>query len=321
MDGNADVIEALRNVVPETRRRLDEARKANPPRATKRIEWSGRQDRFGIRKGVAALGVSAGLVLGGPSAINMGANAIDSVVHRHDASHVLVTQSGMPSENLPVEALPKPPATPIEQTNPNVLISEVKGTTIDSSNRRLISDANKEADIKSLVDKIMPEVPTGLKKNAEVSVPMILRALHDEGIDTPRVIAFAIANCEPENDLEFDKDEIGGGEGLNYSGGDKWHARGLSDLTHDFNYEKYGKRLGINLVNDPDLAKSKEDSAPLYAAFLKDEGIADMVNKGDVDGARRKFGGDFDDATHPYNSQILHYVIQRTSDYYNRLKK
>ncbi|HVZ66938.1 MAG TPA: glycoside hydrolase family 19 protein [Patescibacteria group bacterium] len=323
MDGN--VIEALRGVIPETRRRMVEARKNNPPRQMPNIDWSGRYDRFGIRKGAIALGVSAGIVLGGPSAAHVGENAINSILPDNHSSHVLVTEAGMPSQNLPItHDNPNPPAAKIEQSNPNVLISEVKGVRAVNgyfeSSPRLISDSNKEADIKALVDKLMPEVPMGLKENAKVSLPMILKALHDEGIDTPKVIAFALANCEPENDLKVDKEEIGGGAGFNYSGGDKWHARGLSDLTQDYNYEKYGKRLGIDLVNNPDLAKDERYSAKLYAAFLKDEGIADMVNRGEVDAARRKFGGDFDDNKNPYNAQILHYVIQRTNAYYFRMK-
>ena len=206
---------------------------------------------------------------------------------------------------------PNPPATRIESSSPNVLISEVKGITAE------------KIGVDKLAAKLMPEVPTGLKKNAEISIPMILNALHDEGIDTTKVIAFALANSEPESNLKVDEEEIDG-EGqssrFNYDGGKDYAAKGLSSLTHKYNYEKYGKRLRIDLVNHPELALDKRYSAKILAAFLKDEGIADAVEKGDLKKAREIFGGKIEPED-TYRNQILSYVITRTNAYYNRLKQ
>ena len=53
--------------------------------------------------------------------------------------------------------------------------------------------------------------------------------------------------------------------------GKRFKGRGFIQLTGRANYEKYGELLGINLVENPELANEPETAAKLLALFLKDK--------------------------------------------------
>lgn len=53
--------------------------------------------------------------------------------------------------------------------------------------------------------------------------------------------------------------------------GDSYKGRGFIQLTGKANYEKYGELLGLNLIENPELANEPETAAKLLALFLKDK--------------------------------------------------
>lgn len=55
-----------------------------------------------------------------------------------------------------------------------------------------------------------------------------------------------------------------------YSGGAKYKGRGYLQITHDHNYEKYGRMVGQDLVNDPDLLLFPNIAAQVSLVFWKD---------------------------------------------------
>lgn len=55
-----------------------------------------------------------------------------------------------------------------------------------------------------------------------------------------------------------------------YSGGAKYKGRGYLQITHDHNYEKYGRMIGQDLVNDPDLLLFPNIAAQVSLVFWKD---------------------------------------------------
>ena len=63
--------------------------------------------------------------------------------------------------------------------------------------------------------------------------------------------------------------ELGGGSS-SYSGGKKYKGRGYIQLTHDYNYKKYGDKLGIDLVNNPDLATNSDIAAKIAVMYWKE---------------------------------------------------
>lgn len=53
----------------------------------------------------------------------------------------------------------------------------------------------------------------------------------------------------------------------------KYCGRGLIQLTGRFNYTKYGKQIGVDLVNNPDRALEPRIGCELFAAYFKDHGL------------------------------------------------
>lgn len=54
-----------------------------------------------------------------------------------------------------------------------------------------------------------------------------------------------------------------------YSGGQKYRGRGYLHITHDHNYERYGKMIGQDLVNNPDLLLRPDIAAQASLAYWK----------------------------------------------------
>jgi len=75
------------------------------------------------------------------------------------------------------------------------------------------------------------------------------------------------------------------GDGIRYAG------RGLIQITGRANYALYGKRLGIDLLGNPDLALDLKVSAKILAMYFKDRGVDKWCNSKDWEVVRRKVNG------------------------------
>lgn len=58
-----------------------------------------------------------------------------------------------------------------------------------------------------------------------------------------------------------------------YDGGKKYKGRGLIQLTHKHNYEKVGKRIGADLVANPELVNSPKYAVPAAIAYMEMRGF------------------------------------------------
>lgn len=85
------------------------------------------------------------------------------------------------------------------------------------------------------------------------------------------------------------------GEALmsHYGGGGKYHGRGLIHITHDYNYKAVGDRIGVDLVENPELVNDPKYAVPAAIAFL------------DMNG--------YFDAEKPPTKQRLHNIVNRWS--------
>jgi putative chitinase len=52
--------------------------------------------------------------------------------------------------------------------------------------------------------------------------------------------------------------------------GERYKGRGYAQLTGRANYEKYSEKLGLDLVNQPELANDPEVAADVLASFIAD---------------------------------------------------
>jgi predicted chitinase len=148
------------------------------------------------------------------------------------------------------------------------------------------------------------------RQNAEVSPPdykqLMSDALTKEGINNPNTNAYALGTIQHEtNGTNQPIDELGGNDYFTnmYEGrqdlgntqpgdGALYHGRGYIQLTGRANYRDTGKRIGVDLENNPELAKDPTVAAKVMAAYFKDRGVADEVkSNGFTPYARRLVNG------------------------------
>ncbi|WP_300365282.1 glycoside hydrolase family 19 protein [Brachyspira sp.] len=96
--------------------------------------------------------------------------------------------------------------------------------------------------------------------------------------------AEAIANFVygGRKDLGNEKDE-----------GYKYRGRGIIQLTGKNNYINYGKKLNIDLVNNPDLAKEPNTAIEIALLFWREKGCGLFAKNGDVKAVTRLINGGY----------------------------
>lgn len=148
------------------------------------------------------------------------------------------------------------------------------------------------------IESMIAGVPSDAKAAARRNIPLIAKALNDEHILTPNVLAYALATIEHETAGTFEPIEEYGGRfsarRLGYEGGTNYFGRGFIQLTHLRNYKRVGQRIGMGeeLVKNPELALNPEISAKILAAFFKDNGIARLASNGNFIAARQPINPD-----------------------------
>lgn len=142
------------------------------------------------------------------------------------------------------------------------------------------------------VNRLVRGVPLKARESARKNIPLIGKALQDEGILDSNVLSYALATIEHETAGTFEPvNEYSGtfsARRLGYEGGTNYHGRGFIQLTHLRNYKKMGERIGMGdqLAQHPELASNPEVSAKILAAFFKDNNISNLASKGRFVAAR-----------------------------------
>ncbi|MDV3353025.1 DUF4231 domain-containing protein [Leptolyngbyaceae cyanobacterium CCMR0082] len=80
---------------------------------------------------------------------------------------------------------------------------------------------------------------------------------------------------------------------VNPGDGIKYHGRGYIQLTGRANYSTYGKKLGVDLEGNPDLAMDPEISAQVLACYFKERGVATAAREGDWRRVRKLVNGGY----------------------------
>jgi predicted chitinase len=150
--------------------------------------------------------------------------------------------------------------------------------------------------------------------NIKKYLPFVLKALQEEALTDKKMVLMALATIRaetsgfiplsefkskyntspsghPYNLYDFRKDL-----GNNAKGdGDRFKGRGFIQLTGKFNYQNYGKAVGLGdeLVNNPDRANEPEIAAKILAKFLKkqERAIKEALMDGSFATARRLVNG------------------------------
>jgi putative chitinase len=73
--------------------------------------------------------------------------------------------------------------------------------------------------------------------------------------------------------------------------GPKFIGRGVLQLTGRANYALYSTKLGIDLVNSPELAMNPEVAVRIACQYFKDRGLIELSDKMDIDTITLKVNG------------------------------
>ena len=129
--------------------------------------------------------------------------------------------------------------------------------------------------------------------------PWVSNALKEAGITDKNSVIAALATMSVESGFKPIEEYASGqayegrqdlgntqpGDGVRFKG------RGYIQLTGRANYKAYGEKLGIDLVNNPDLALRPDVASKILVQYFKDRGIPEKAQNGDWEGVRRAVNG------------------------------
>jgi putative chitinase len=153
--------------------------------------------------------------------------------------------------------------------------------------------------------QIMPNLPEAKR---DAYLPFLAKALEDHEINTPRRAAAFLAQIahesaelrfmqelwgptaqqkkyEPPSDLAKDLGNTQPGDGFRYRG------RGPIQITGRANYKKYGELLGVDLVDNPDLAARPEYAFQIAGLFWSLRGLNQLADAEDFSTITRRING------------------------------
>jgi predicted chitinase len=142
------------------------------------------------------------------------------------------------------------------------------------------------------------------------NLPLVLEALRERGLGDKQMVLMALCTIRAETEgfqpisehvskynthhHPFDAYEHRASLGNTEDGdGSRFHGRGFVQLTGRHNYQEIGDKIGVDLVDDPELANDPKISAKILAEFLKDREthIRAAMSQGDYIEARRLVNG------------------------------
>ena len=138
------------------------------------------------------------------------------------------------------------------------------------------------------------------EENVKQYLPHIVQAMADKGITDPNAVIGVLAtiktevpNFAPIEEYASGAAYEGRGDLGNTQPGDgmRFKGRGFIQLTGRANYEEYGRKLGVDLVGNPDLALDPKISAKILVEYFSERGVDDKAASGNWEGVRRAVNG------------------------------
>lgn len=148
------------------------------------------------------------------------------------------------------------------------------------------------------IEKIVSAVPPELQEFARDSIPLILSEAEASGVTDRGQIAYILATAEHENGLGKYLEEIA--DGSQYEGredlgntqpgdGPRFKGRGFVQITGRNNYTDWSRRLGIDLVANPEKAAEPEIAAVILVQGMRDGTFTGAKLSDFINGASRDF--------------------------------
>lgn len=164
------------------------------------------------------------------------------------------------------------------------------------------------------VDQLRHIMPLCPLDKAQLYCPYLNSALDEAQINTKlRMAAFLGQLAEESYQLKFMEEEASGHEyegrkdlGNIYPGdGPRYKGRGPIQLTGRANYTEYGTALGVDLVNNPELAATPQVGFRVAALYWTKHNLNQLADK-----------SDFTDITRRINGGLTN--LAQREEYYNR---
>lgn len=147
--------------------------------------------------------------------------------------------------------------------------------------------------------QVMPNCPAARRADY---LPFLQQAMDEFGITTyPRETAFLAQLAHESAELRY-MEEIASGaayEGRASLGntqpgdGKRFKGRGPIQLTGRANYKRYGDLLGLDLINNPTIAATKEVGFRIAAQFWKLNGLNELADKPDFKLITKRINGGY----------------------------
>lgn len=162
---------------------------------------------------------------------------------------------------------------------------------------QVFSDASQQnirTALSSLTPKANPTILDAITKNA----PMMAEA----GINTPQRQAAFIAQLAHETAGFKTMREYASGQeyegrrslgNTNPGDGQRYKGRGLIQLTGKANYASYGKQIGVDLVNNPELAEKPDVAMKVALAYWNNNNLNAKADRGDIRGITKVINGGY----------------------------
>jgi predicted chitinase len=157
------------------------------------------------------------------------------------------------------------------------------------------------------VEKLVNAIPESYRPYARKSWPAIVAEAQKEGVTNKAQLAYILATTVHESGAGKYMEELASGSayegrsdlGNTHSGdGVRYKGRGYVQITGRNNYTNWSKKLGIDLVGNPELAERPEIAAQILVRGMKEgsftgKKLDDYINGSHTDftGARRIVNG------------------------------
>ncbi|HEY9644992.1 MAG TPA: glycoside hydrolase family 19 protein [Chroococcidiopsis sp.] len=135
-----------------------------------------------------------------------------------------------------------------------------------------IIDANQDPNApqinQSCLSSLVGDVKSGDEEAATGRIPDLLQAAQKAGITDPAQVAYILSTAQTEDDFT-PQDE--GNDSFKQSGhAGSYYGRGDVQLTWKSNYQYWSNRLGVDLVNHPELANRSDIAADILVYGMRD---------------------------------------------------
>ncbi len=157
------------------------------------------------------------------------------------------------------------------------------------------------------VERLVAVLPRNRRNSARQHFPIIIAEARRQGVSSRPQLAYMLATANHESGSGLRMEEIASGRayegrrGLgNTQRGDgmRFKGRGYVQITGRRNYTDWSRRLGVDLVNNPELAEQPDIAAQILVGGMRQGTFTGRRldryingNRMDFDGARRTIGG------------------------------